>query len=165
MNVVLIGMSGAGKSTLGVLLAKALNMNYVDTDRIVEDKQGRLLKDIIDTDGIEVFKEVEERTITGLQLDNYVISTGGSVVYSDQSMNALKRNAKVVYLHVPYDEIQARLAQLPSRAIVKKEGYTLEDVYKERLPLYIKHSNFVVNCSNKDIQQCLDEIIIQLEAI
>ncbi|MEK8127159.1 shikimate kinase [Paenibacillus filicis] len=109
MNIVLIGMSGAGKSTLGALLAQALGMDYVDTDRVIQQQEGRLLQDILDHDGIDRFMDIEENTVSGLQLNHCIISTGGSVVYSEKAMHALKQGGRVIYLHVPYEEIKQRL--------------------------------------------------------
>ena len=159
MNIVLIGMSGSGKSTLGVLLAKALGMDYVDTDIVIQQHEGRLLQDIINIDGIEKFMEIEEKTVSALHLKNCIISTGGSVIYSEKAMNALKQGGLIIYLHVPYEEIKRRLVNVTTRGIVIKKGNSLEDVYEERVPLYIKYSDKTLDCSNKDIEQCVSEII------
>ncbi|GAA3408192.1 shikimate kinase [Paenibacillus hodogayensis] len=164
MNIVLIGMSGAGKSTLGVLLAKALGMDFVDTDIVIQQQEGRLLQDIIDQDGIETFMEIEERIVSELQLDHCVIATGGSVVYSEKAMNALQRGGTIVYLHVPYDEIERRLLNIATRGIVIKKGKRLKDVYEERAPLYMKYSDQTVDCSDKDIELCVYEIIKNVQA-
>ena len=162
MNIVLIGMSGAGKSTLGVLLAKTLGMYFVDTDIVIQQTQGRLLQEIIDTDGIYQFIKIEEKTITGLELKNCVVATGGSVVYSDSAMNYLKENGQVIYLHVPFEEIEKRLNQISDRGIVIKEGKSLKGVYDERVPLYQKYSDKTVDCTNKDTEQCVREILKNL---
>lgn len=159
MNIVLIGMSGAGKSTLGVLLAKALGMNYIDTDIVIQNQEGRLLQGILAEDGISKFMEIEERIVSELQLENCIISTGGSVVYSEKAMNYLKQGAKIIYLQLPYEELQRRLSDITTRGIVIKEGYSLEDVFKERVPLYIRHSDRILNCSNKSIEECVNELI------
>lgn len=163
MNIVLIGMSGAGKSTLGVLLAKALGMDYVDTDIVIQQHEGRLLQDIIDNDGVGMFMEVEEKIVSDLKLENCIISTGGSVIYSEKAMNALKQGGRIVYLHVSYEEIKRRLTNITTRGIVIKKGNSLKDVYEERVPLYIKFSDETVDCSNKDIELCVSEIIAKLE--
>ncbi|WP_312886532.1 shikimate kinase [Paenibacillus foliorum] len=163
MNIVLIGMSGAGKSTLGVWLAKALGMDYVDTDNVIQQHEGRLLQDIIDNDGIEKFMEVEEKIVSELQLKNCIISTGGSVIYSEKAMNVLKQGGQIIYLHVPYEEIKRRLINITTRGIVIKKGNSLEDVYEERVPLYIKYSDKTLDCSNKDIEQCVSEIIEKIQ--
>jgi shikimate kinase len=163
MNIVLIGMSGAGKSTLGVLLAKALGMDFVDTDIIIRRHEGKLLQDIIDNDGIEKFMEVEEKIVSELQLKNCIISTGGSVIYSEIAMSALKQGGQVIYLHVPYEEIRRRLINITTRGIVIKKGNSLKDVYEERVPLYIKYSDKTVDCSDKVIEDCVSEIIEKIQ--
>jgi shikimate kinase len=159
MNIVLIGMSGAGKSTLGVLLAKSIGMDFVDTDIVIQQHEGRLLQEIIDNDGIDNFMQIEEQTVSELQLNNCIISTGGSVIYSERAMTALKQHGQVIYLHVPFEEIKRRLINVTSRGIVIKKGNSLKDVYEERVPLYIKYSDKTLNCSNNDIEQCVSEII------
>jgi shikimate kinase len=165
MNIVLIGMSGAGKSTLGVLLAKALGMDYVDTDIVIQQHEGRLLQDILDQDGIEKFMEVEERTVSELQPKHCVISTGGSVIYSEKAMNVLKQGGQIIYLHVPYEEIEKRLINLTTRGIVIRKGNSLKDVYEERVPLYMKYSDQTLDCSNKDIEHCVSELIENIQAL
>lgn len=162
-NIVLIGMSGAGKSTLGVLLAKALGMDYVDTDIVIQQHEGRMLQDIIDNDGIEKFMELEEKIVSDLQLNNFVISTGGSVIYSEKAMNVLKQGGQIIYLHVPYVEIKRRLINITTRGIVIKKGNSLKDVYEERVPLYIKYSDKTLDCSNKDIEHCISEVIEKIQ--
>ncbi|PKM76019.1 MAG: shikimate kinase [Firmicutes bacterium HGW-Firmicutes-15] len=159
MNIVLIGMSGAGKSTLGVLLAKALGMDYVDTDIVIQQHEGRLLQDIIDNNGIENFMKIEETIISDLKLKNCIIATGGSVIYSEKAMNVLKQDGQIFYLHVPYEEIKKRLINITTRGIVIKKGNSLKDVYEERVPLYIKYSDKTLDCFNKDIEHCVSEII------
>ncbi|WP_010275691.1 shikimate kinase [Paenibacillus senegalensis] len=159
MNIVLIGMSGAGKSTLGVLLAKALGMDFIDTDIVIQRLEGRQLQDIIDHEGIEAFLEIEERAVSELHLENTIVATGGSVIYSEKAMNALKRNGQIIYLHVPFDEIQRRLKNITNRGIVIKKGCSLKDVYEERTPLYEKYSDVTLDCSNKDIEFCVSKII------
>jgi len=159
MNIVLIGMSGAGKSTLGVLLAKALGMDYVDTDIVIQQHEGKLLQGIIDNNGIEEFMKIEESIISDLKIKNCIIATGGSVIYSEKAMNVLKQGGQIIYLHVPYEEIKKRLINITTRGIVIKKGNSLKDVYEERVPLYVKYSDKTLDCSNKDIEHCVSEII------
>lgn len=162
MNIILIGMSGAGKSTLGVLVAKALGMGFVDTDIVIQQSQGRLLQQIIEEDGLEAFIELEGKILEDLKADNCVIATGGSAVYSERAMRALKQNGMAVYLHVPYDEIERRITDITARGIVKRKGASLKDVYYERVPLYQKHCDITIDCSNKGVEQCVNEIISNL---
>ena len=107
-NIILIGMPGSGKSTLGVLLAKALGRRFVDTDLLIQEREGRLLQDIIDNDGIEKFLQIEEQVLLSVDVEHAVIATGGSVVYSRAGMEALKRNGDVVYLAATYADPRYR---------------------------------------------------------
>jgi shikimate kinase len=161
MNLVLIGMPGAGKSTLGVLLAKALGMDYVDTDLVIQQQEGRLLQDIIDNDGIDNFMKIEESLVSDLKLRNCVIATGGSLIYSEKAMNALKQRGTIFYLHVPLGEIEKRLNNIQTRGIVIKPGNSLKDVYEERVPLYRKYADKTVDCANKTMEDCVSEITEQ----
>lgn len=141
-NIVLIGMAGAGKSTLGVLLAKALGMDFVDTDILIQQREERLLQEIIDHDGIDRFLAVEESVISELHLRNSVIATGGSVVYSQRAMEALREGGTVIYLYVAYKEVERRVTNITTRGIVIKQGRSLKDAYEERLPLYHRYSRY-----------------------
>lgn len=161
-NIILIGMSGAGKSTLGVLLAKAIGKSFVDTDIIIQQKEERLLQEIIDCFGIERFMEIEEETVSSENFENSVVATGGSVVYSEKIMNSLKEKGKIVYLYVPYEELAARVKNISTRGIVMRSGSTYEDVYNERLPLYEKYADITVDCSSMDIERCVEKIVSQL---
>ncbi len=161
-NVILIGMSGAGKSTLGVLLAKALGKNFFDTDILIQQSEGMLLQQIIDERGIEYFLGAEERIVSDLTLHGCVIATGGSVIYSEKAMRHLKENGKAVYLKVEYEELAGRLSNITTRGIVFKGANDLRSVYEERLPLYEQYEDITVNCTGKDIETCVREIVERL---
>ena len=105
-NIILIGMAGSGKSTIGVLLAKSLGMPFIDTDLIIQERENKLLQDIINQYGIEEFLKIEEKALLSLNLHGTVIATGGSAVYSSQAMSHLKKNGRAVYIKVGYDEIK-----------------------------------------------------------
>ncbi len=159
MNIVLVGMPGAGKSTIGVLLAKALGMDFVDTDILIQQHEGRLLQDIIDEDGIEKFLTVEEQAVAQLRLENCVIATGGSVIYSGKAMHNLRQGGKIFYLDVPYAEIEQRLENTANRGIVMQKGKSLRDTYNERVPLYIRYSDEIIACAGQGIEDCVREIV------
>ena len=162
-NVILIGMSGAGKSTLGVLLAKAMGKNFFDTDILIQQREGKLLQQIIDKDGLDKFMKAEEKAILSLKLHGCVIATGGSVVYSDKAMKHLKRRGVVIYLAVDFEELESRISNIKSRGIVFKGGGDLRAVYEERLPLYEKYADITVNCSSAGIEASLDAIVERLK--
>ena len=157
-NVVLIGMSGAGKSTLGVLLAKTLGLHFTDTDILIQQQTGKLLQQIIDEDGIDRFLQIEEEVVSALDLQNCVIATGGSVVYSKKSMEHLKKNALTVYLYADYEEICGRLSNIKTRGIVFKGKNDLHAVYNERLPLYERYADLRIDCTLGDIESSVERI-------
>ena len=158
-NIILIGMPGSGKSTCGVLAAKALLKNFFDTDLLFQGLEEKRLQDIIDDDGIEYFLSAEERAILSLDINATVVATGGSVVYSDKSMEHLKKSGKVIYLHLSYDTMVDRIRNITTRGVVVKEGDSLEDMYNERLPMYQKWADVVINCDNNTVEQTVEKIV------
>lgn len=144
-NIVLIGMAGCGKSTVGVLLAKTLGYEFIDTDLVIQKNEGRLLQEIIDTDGIEYFGKAEENAICGLNTENAVIATGGSAVYSEKAMKHLKSNGICVWLKLPFEEIERRINNIATRGIVMAPGATLYDVFSARQPLYEKYADITAD--------------------
>ena len=158
-NIILIGMPGSGKSTCGVLAAKALLKNFFDTDLLFQGLEEKRLQDIIDDDGIEYFLSAEERAILALDINATVVATGGSVVYSDKSMEHLKKSGKVIYLHLSYDTMVDRIKNITTRGVVVKEGDSLEDMYNERLPMYQKWADVVINCDNNTVEQTVEKIV------
>ena len=146
-NIVLIGMPGAGKSTVGVILAKAAGLQFCDTDLIIQQKTGRKLQEIINSDGIEKFLKTESDVLSLLSVENSVIATGGSAVYSEAAMENLKRTGIAVWLDVPLCEVKRRIDNITTRGIVMHPGESLESIYAERLPLYRKYADITVSCS------------------
>ena len=143
-NIILTGMSGAGKSTLGVILAKRIGYAFVDTDLLIQQKYHKLLQEIIDTEGNAEFARKEEAVLKEIDFRRTVISTGGSAVYYEKAMANLKRQGLVVYLAVPYREILRRIISPGKRGILIPEGLTLEDVCREREPLYRRYADLVL---------------------
>lgn len=161
-NLILIGMSGAGKSTLGVLLAKALGKHFVDTDLLIQQKTGKLLQEILDTEGIDRFLEIEEEVLSTLNLTGTVISTGGSAVYSDKAMRHLKSGGITVHLYVDYPALVGRLHNVSTRGIVFKGRSDLRGVYEERLPLYRTYADLTVDCTHNSVDASVDQILLAL---
>lgn len=151
--VILIGMPGVGKSSAGVVLAKVLGYRFADCDLIIQEKTGKLLKDLITEKGIEGFIQTENNINKALDMENTVIATGGSAVYGQEAMNHLREIGTVVYLKASYDDIKARLGDLKGRGVVVKDGQTLKDLYDERTPLYEKYADIIVEEKGQSIRE------------
>jgi shikimate kinase len=164
-NVVLIGMPGAGKSTAGVILAKTLRMNFIDTDIVIQEQSGRLLQEIIDDEGPRTFKKIEERTVLSLDCHNAVIATGGSVVFSKRAMAHLKSDGIVVYLDISFEEMEKRLRNITMRGIVLIAGQSLRDMYSQRVPLYETYADIRIHCPDGDIETIVRKIIRELNRL
>ena len=157
-NIVLIGMPASGKSTIGVLLAKRLGYSFVDADLVIQEQQGKLLKEIIAERGQEGFLLVEEEVNAALQVQRSVISPGGSVIYGKRAMEHLKNIGTVVYLKLEYKDLEARLGDLKDRGVILKDGMTLLDLYNERVPYYERYADVTVDESGKSAGEVVDEL-------
>ena len=159
MNIILIGMPASGKSCMGRSLAKAFKKKNVDSDKLIEEKTGRKLQEIISSDGIETFKRIEEEVLCLINDDNLVISTGGSAVYSERAMEHLGRIGIIVYLHASLETIVDRLGDFSKRGVVLAEGQTIADLYSERCALYEKYANVTVSCDGNNYNKSLERAI------
>ena len=162
-DIVLIGMPGSGKSTVGVLLAKALGCLFTDVDLLISHKAKKPLQRILDEDGLEAFLALEEEVGSRLRAENTVIATGGSMVISDKAMRHLKALGTVVYIDVPFEEIERRVTNIKTRGIVFHPNETLADVYRERKPLYERWADLTVKVEASDgIEDTVDKLIKML---
>ena len=150
-NITLIGMPGAGKSTIGVVLAKVLGYQFLDSDLLIQKQEKRRLSEIIEQEGYAGFKEIEDRVNASINVDETVIATGGSVVYCENAMKHLKETGTVVYLK--------RLGNLKGRGVLLKDGQSLTDLYEERVPLYEKYADIVVDEEGKNLEESLDAVL------
>lgn len=144
-NIILIGMPASGKSTVGVLLAKSLGFGFIDTDLLIQQREGMRLEGIIQTKGIDEFLRIEADICLGLTVENTVIATGGSVIYSKDAMDHLKALGCLIYLYVDYDVLEKRLNNTVERGVVLQKGQTIEELYKEREPLYARYADLTVS--------------------
>ena len=101
-NIIFIGMPAVGKSTVGVVAAKRLGMRFVDTDLLIQEQEGKLLHEIIAEAGEDGFLQIENQVNRNVNVENSVISPGGSVVYCEDAMRHFKEIGTVVYLKVSY---------------------------------------------------------------
>lgn len=161
-NLVLIGMPGAGKSTVGVVLAKQQGFSFVDSDLVIQEKTGLLLHEIIERQGDDGFRQVENRINASLVARHSVIATGGSVIYGREAMQHFKRIGTVIYLKLSCSAVAERLGDLKERGVTLREGQTLTQLYDERVPLYERYADVTVDCENKSIREIVAEIAARL---
>ena len=164
-NIILIGMPGSDKSTVGVLLAKALGYLFDDVDLLISRRAGKPLQKILDEDGLEYFLRLEEELGSTLDADRTVIATGGSMVLSEKAMAHLKSMGEVVFIDVPFAEIERRVTNIKTRGIVFHPNETLADVYRERLPLYERYADRTLRVGAGDtIEDTVDSFLRQKTA-
>lgn len=135
-NIVLVGMPGSGKSTLGVILAKSLGWEFVDTDLVIQRREGRLLQDILQTEGYQALRDCEQDAILTVRGTRQVIATGGSAVHREASMVHLKSLGTILYLKADLDTLKLRVRNWSSRGIAAPVGTTWDQLYAERTVLY-----------------------------
>jgi shikimate kinase len=157
-NVILIGMPGAGKSTIGVILAKVLGYQYIDTDLLIQKQENCLLSEIISKEGLDGFLEIESRVNTNINTEKAVISTGGSVIYSQKAMEHLRSIGTVVYIQLSYMTIESRLGNIKKRGVVFREGQNLESLYHERCPLYEEYAHIVIDGEGQGPEDLMEKI-------
>lgn len=164
-NIILIGMPACGKSVTGVILAKSLKMNFIDADLLIQERAGKSLQDIINADGIETFKSIEEEVLNAINAKNTVIATGGSAVYYDSAMRHLKENGVVVYIEASLATIKKRLKNIRTRGVAMEKGQTIDSLYEMRVPLYEKYADCTVRSHRYRAENTVEDIISGLEKI
>lgn len=161
-NITLIGMPGVGKSTLGVVLAKILGYDFLDSDLLIQKAEKQRLSQILARTGPEGFKQIENRVNASIEADRTVIATGGSVVYCPEAMEHLRSISTVVYLELPLEQLSKRLGNLRGRGVVFEKGQSLQDLYEERTPLYEYYADLTIREEGKDLEETLQEVLKSL---
>lgn len=155
-------MPSSGKSTLGVVLAKTLGMQFVDTDLIIQQNSGKKLQQMINEEGIEAFLKTEEEVLCSLDFENFIIATGGSAVLSEKAMKYLRKNGVVIYLEASVEELKTRLNNIKTRGIAMTEGESIESIFIKRAPLYEKYADITVS-SEASFEETVEKIITKIK--
>ena len=158
-NVVLIGMPGVGKSTVGVLLAKRIGYGFLDTDILIQTREGKSLRQLIERFGPQGFCRLEARHILSVALGGHVIATGGSVVYDADAMRHLRSGGRRIHLDLDLDSLQRRLDDVVSRGVVISPGNDLRGLYEERQPLYLANCDVTIDTTGLAPSQVVDRIL------
>jgi len=161
-GITLVGMPGAGKSTVGVLLSKRLGLDFVDTDLSIQVREGRILQDIVDAEGYQKLREIEETVLLALDARDRVVATGGSAVYSERAIRHLAAQSVIVYLDVPLEELCRRLRDYDTRGIARRPDQDLDDLFRERTLLYRHYADVRIHCEGLGPEQVVDAIIAAL---
>ena len=143
-NLVLIGMPASGKSTVGVVLAKVIGYDFIDTDILIQRSEKKRLSQIIEDVGVDGFLQVENRVNATVEADHCVIATGGSAVYGEEAMRHFRKIGHIIYLKVDYETIRKRLRSIKQRGVALRDGQSLRDLYEERTALYEKYADTVI---------------------
>ena len=159
-SIILIGMPAVGKSTVGVVVAKRLGYEFIDTDLLIQKQENRLLKEIIEDEGIDGFLRIENQVNCDVQAERAVISPGGSVVYCQEAMEHYKKIGVVVYLRASFETINNRIRNAKNRGVVLKEGQTLERLYEERVKLFEKYADLTIDEEGKELGETI-ELVLQ----
>ncbi|MFD1216325.1 shikimate kinase [Microbulbifer celer] len=162
-SVVLIGMPGAGKSTLGVLLAKVLAKDFVDTDVLIQLREDKTLQEIMNESDYLNLRRIEGEVLAEAKLPNHIIATGGSAVYSEDGMRNLLRFGPAVFLNCSADELRRRIHNYESRGIAKAPGQSFEALFEERQALYRRYADIEVDCDGRDLEQVLAQVVSKLQ--
>ena len=140
-------------------------MNFIDADLLIQERAGKSLQDIINADGIETFKSIEEEVLNAINVKNTVIATGGSAVYYDSAMRHLKENGVVVYIEASLATIKKRLKNIRTRGVAMEKGQTIDSLYEMRVPLYEKYADCTVRSHRYRAENTVEDIISGLEKI
>ena len=163
-RLTLIGMPGSGKSAVGRIIATRLGWEFIDTDLCIERRFGRKLQAVVDQVGAEEFGRIEEETVLGLVGERpAVISTGGSVVYSEAAMRHLASISTVVFLDVPLPRLHGHIAQQAPRGIVGMGDGGLEELYQKRFELYHRYAHSIVLLHGENLEEAATRIMSQCD--
>lgn len=162
-NIILVGMPASGKSTVGVILAKVLAYDFIDTDILIQRAQKKSLAAIIGEKGIDEFLRIENQVCSSVECTHSVIATGGSAIYGREAMEHFGKIGIVIYLKVEYDALVKRLHNIQSRGVVLREGQSFRDLYEERTKLYEKYAGMVVE-EHGDVEDVIVEIVQRLSS-
>ena len=157
-NIIFIGMPAVGKSTVGVVIAKRMGYEFIDTDLLIQKQEKRLLCEIIAEKGIDGFLEIENQVNRDLVAEHAVISPGGSVVYCKEAMEHYQEIGTIIYLQTSYQTIADRIDDPKKRGVTLREWQTLKDLYEERASLFEKYADITVSEEGLDLEGTIGKV-------
>lgn len=164
LNIVLVGMPGSGKSTVGRMLSERLRCGFIDTDQLIESSRHRSLQDIVDRDGYQMLRKIEEEILLSIDTRNHVIATGGSAVYSERAMAHLRSIGRVVFLYANLASLEKRINNLVQRGLARRPGQTLAELFAEREALYRNSADLTIDSCDLTSRELCGRIIEALRS-
>lgn len=158
-NIIFIGMPASGKSTVGVVVAKRLGMDFIDTDLLIQKQENRLLREIIAEQGVDAFLEIENQVNRDLEAENAVISPGGSVVYCEEAMRHYQEIGTIIYLKLSFETIQKRLKDPKKRGVTLRNGQTLKELYEERIVLFERYADIIIEEDGLNLEETIEKVL------
>lgn len=154
-NIVLIGMPSAGKTTIGKMLEEKLGKEFFDLDDMIIAKAGKSIPEIFQESGEAGFRAIEtEVAIEASKMNNKIIATGGGVVKHKVNMDFLRLNGITIFIDRDIDKL---ISSDPNRPLSSSKQ-ALQQMYKERYPLYQKYATYVA-VNNANIDETVDDIV------
>jgi shikimate kinase len=167
MNIVLIGFRGAGKSSIAKILAKKLSLKVISSDELIEKQENKSIQQIVAQNGWQYFREIESEIIEKIsEEDESVIDTGGGVVENPLNIDNLRKRGFLVYVSAGLKDIKNRIINDSTRPKLNPLLNTEDDIvfaYNRRVPLYEEFMDFRVNTSALSIEECVEQIIKEIE--
>ncbi len=161
-NIILIGMPGCGKTTIGKILAKKLNMQLLDCDRVFEKNFGTTISDFFSAHGEEAFRNEETKLLSSLvKQKDAIISTGGGCVEREENKDILQKGGTVIFINRPLENIHRNI-RTASRPLLAKDKNRLFELYNRRFSKYkdfchteIKNTGTLMS----SVYKIIDEVI------
>ena len=166
INITLCGMMGSGKSSIGKILAKKLNYNFIDVDKMIEKKAKKSINKIFEDEGEVYFRALEEKiTINILSNKKTIVSLGGGAIVNNNIRNSIKKNSYNIYLKVSIDDLKKRLQNSKTRPLINKENLNnkLINLLDSREKFYLKadliieNQNTILETTEKIIKKIINE--------
>ncbi|MEW6679572.1 MAG: shikimate kinase [bacterium] len=165
-NIVLIGFMGSGKSSVGAYLSKILNMQYISTDDMIEEREKMKIKKIFKEKGEKYFREKEKEVISEVSnFDGCVIATGGGIVLNWDNVENLRKNGTIFFLKTKGDVIYERIKGDKQRPLLSVDDpiSAIRRILRARLALYKKAADYVIDTSALSITEVADRVIKKIK--
>ena len=159
-NIILCGFMGSGKTSVGTALAKALNKDFIDLDKYIEQAEGITVSEIFARFGENYFRDLETKAVTLLgSQSGRVISLGGGTLLKSENIKPLKQNGIIFYLDVNADTVLNRLKYDTTRPLLKNnKQQVVYDLINARAPIYKAAADYTVD-SNGSVDDAVNQIL------